>query len=702
MDIRKRTDSIRQDAPIVVSTLVAAALRIARLVEAKASDPLYAAHLLDARFYDEMAKQVLATGPNVPGPFIMAPLYGYFLAGVYRVFGTDPTPVYVLQVALGSITAGLAASLGQRLGGPVASWTAGLAVAIYAQLVLYDVRLLSVSLSVFLVTLGAVTLVRAWDSSAEAGRSAWPLVAGLVLGLDTTARANMLLALPFVGLAFLLRGRRGVSAMVLFALGAAAPLALTTAHNWAQGERGVPVSVNGGINLYRGNNPLFVDEAAHPFRLDAGKDALARKARLIASIESGRWVTYREADRYWIARTIAEWRADPLRYALLFGRKLSQTLGFHEVGDTNDLEHEQERSRVLSLLPRLYGPAAILAVLGLATGLGPRRRELLDDLPLRLVLAIGFVSIALFFFVSRYRVPLFPLTAAYAGATIAGLIAHWRQPRVVVPAVVAIALLLVLLVPSPTAAWLPWAIADARTNAREQPCALDEHELRDPAIEEEFKVAAVAMARGNDAEAEERMRAVWAKDPGHTPAGVNLSYLLLKRGADREAGDIAATIVRADRCDDKALANLGLALLHLDQPVAAARALEQAIRIEKYEPSYWLNLGAAYVLLGRESDAKVLLDRSIQWGDDQEWQGRYLLGRIYVKSGDYKTAQRLFAEAGERTTPRADLLAWSGLAAFGAGDIALARQRFAAAEPLGPDDPAVKGLAHALLMAPPE
>jgi hypothetical protein len=37
-----------------------------------------------------------------------------------------------------------------------------------------------------------------------------------------------------------------------------------------------------------------------------------------------------------------------------------------------------------------------------------------------------------------------------------------------------------------------------------------------------------------------------------------------------------------------------------------ARAFEQAARIEKYEPRYWLHLGKAYVRLGRESDAKVL------------------------------------------------------------------------------------------------
>jgi hypothetical protein len=73
-----------------------------------------------------------------------------------------------------------------------------------------------------------------------------------------------------------------------------------------------------------------------------------------------------------------------------------------------------------------------------------------------------------------------------------------------------------------------------------------------------------------------------------------------------------------------------------------------------------------------------------------------------VKDGDYKTAQRLFAEAAVRTPARADLIAWQGLAAFGSGDMTLARERYDAAEPLAPDDPAGKGLAHALLMAPSE
>ncbi len=347
---------------------------------------------------------------------------------------------------LGSLAAGLAAYLGRRLGGTLASWTAGLAVAICAQGVLYDARLLPVSLSTFLLTLGAAALIRAWDRSATPGLSAWPLVAGLVLGLETTARPTLLLALPFVALAFLVRGRRGVAAMFLLALGAAGPLALTAGHNLVQRAPGVLVSVNGGINLYRGNNPLFLDAPVHPFRLDGSKDALAKKARLIASVENGSWVSYGATDRHWLARTLAEWRADPLRYALLFGRKLSQTLGFRERGDANDVELAQPTSRVLSLLPPLFGPAAILAVVGLATGLAPRRRRpattcrsgsCSGSASFRLHSSSSRAAIACRSFPSRPRTQARPWRASCAPSS----------ARVVIPAVAVIAAMLVLLVP---------------------------------------------------------------------------------------------------------------------------------------------------------------------------------------------------------------------------------------------------------------
>ena len=113
-------------------------LRLARLVEARGGDPFYAAHLLDSAYYDEMGRRLVEG--SFSGPYLMAPLYGYFLAFVYTVEGwfgaaASPTPVYLLQVIMGALTAGLAALLAARLGerfsrAGAAAWVGGLAVAV--------------------------------------------------------------------------------------------------------------------------------------------------------------------------------------------------------------------------------------------------------------------------------------------------------------------------------------------------------------------------------------------------------------------------------------------------------------------------------------------------------------------------------------------------------------------------------------------
>jgi hypothetical protein len=131
----------RADAPIVVSMIVAAALRMARLLEARASDPLYAAHLSTRVLRRDGEEDRRRAGRTSRARSSMAPLYGYFLAGVYRVFGTEPTPVYAIQVVLGTVTAASPRGSVAVSAAAAASWIAGLSVAIYAQLVLYDVRL---------------------------------------------------------------------------------------------------------------------------------------------------------------------------------------------------------------------------------------------------------------------------------------------------------------------------------------------------------------------------------------------------------------------------------------------------------------------------------------------------------------------------------------------------------------------------------
>jgi 4-amino-4-deoxy-L-arabinose transferase-like glycosyltransferase len=607
---------------IVIGVALLAALpRVLRLVEAR-GEPEWDRFLLDSAYYHDMARTLLARGGTFDRAFDMAPLYGYALAAVHVVFGAaDPLPVYLLQVGLGVASAVMAAALGQRLGGRIAAAVAGAVVALDPVSVVYDVRLLSVSLATFLSTGAALLAWRAWSEAgagADAGapsprRNAFdglPVVrrpglraaigAGLLLGLAATARGNLLLSLPWVLLCFTGRGRR--RAGIALALAAAFPLGATVAHNLHVADEPAVVSVNGGINLYRGNNPWVIDTAVQPFRLPGEQDALARRARLVASVDQGEWLTMGQVDRHWRARTLADWTDDPVRASALLLRKSHQALALEEIGDNVDTKAVIARSRWLGWMVPLHGVAVAFGLAGLL--LRPRSR---DDLPLLALLVSGVGSVALFFVVDRYRAPLLPLWAAYAGAAAA---AAWQARRRLGHLGVVVAALLVLSRPT-LDPLLPW---NSLAHDRLAPaCLLDEHVRRDPDLERAYEAGVAAMRAGDLTTARRRFADVFLADPVFTAAGVNLGHLLLRAGEHAEAASVSERVVREDPCDDKAWFNLAAARSALRRHADALLAVERAVALDRYEPRYRFARAASRLALGQTVQAHADLRWVVRW-----------------------------------------------------------------------------------------
>lgn len=699
----------------LLALVVGAGLRLLLLAERRGGlgpislgspDPEWGSYVLDAAWYDEMARRVAgldggAGGLLLDAPFPMAPLYGYALALVYAVFGADdPTPVFALQALGGGLTAGLAALLAAALvgrgapgAGPsrgVAALVAGLAVATYPVALHYDITLLGVGLATLATTAAALALVRAWRPGSGALSA---LVGGLSLGVAITARANLLVVAPFVLAAFGLRalraqgGRaRALASLLALGLGVAAPVALCAAHNQVAGGELVLVSANGGINLYRGNNPHVVDQAVHAVRLPADRDAIAEKSRLIASRDSGRWLSPAEADRYWQRRALDHWRQDPARYLGLFLRKLHQALSPREVGDDTELGALAERSAVLSRLPWLYGPLAVSGLLGLGLlGLGrvgraegarrPGTGPGGPDLPAALLLVVGLASVALFFVLSRYRLALAPILFAYAGVAVAwglDLLRGRRWRPLAASAALAGGLGLVLGL-DPLTPWLPGSALADRGYVPPPECALDTHLLRAPRIEAEYRRAKAELLSGKREAAGQRLGALLQADPGHLPAAVDLAALLLERGDPQAAVTLSEAVLRADPCDDKAWANLGTARLRQGRPRDAARAFERARELDPYAPEYEAALGEALLVIGEEERALPLLDSAVRWGPEL-WQPRAILGRRAFDQGRYAEAEALLRVAVEGAPTRVELHAMLGLSLLGQGDLAGARR----------------------------
>ncbi|MFN7135361.1 MAG: ArnT family glycosyltransferase, partial [Myxococcales bacterium] len=241
--------------PVLVCAVVAFTARLAYLLTARG--PAFTDPLIDADYYDFLGER-LARGEGFPdGPFWQPPLYPIVLGALYRTFGHSLWAPRVLQLVLGALTSGLAASLARRLtGSSPASLLAGLLVALNGSLLFYDGELLPTSLATFLSALAVWALL--------ANR---PLAAGACIGLGALAVAPVLFLLP-VALLFA-NGVRPRLALLAVCAGIVLP---ATAYNFARSGEPILISANGGVNLWIGNNPDA--DATIAVRPGAGWEAL--------------------------------------------------------------------------------------------------------------------------------------------------------------------------------------------------------------------------------------------------------------------------------------------------------------------------------------------------------------------------------------------------------------------------------------------
>ena len=667
----------------LVCVAVAVFIRCAWFWSIKDETFLYA-HVQDAALYHELALRMLSDGLPLDQPFNVAPLYAFFLACVYAVTGVDPMAVYALQIALAGATVFLTVRLGAQIFGRIGAWSGGLVTALYPVAIIYDVRLLSVGLGSFLVITAASLVHRAWN---RASGRAW-MLSGLALGLTALVRGNMLIVAPAICVAAIWRG--GLKSAALAALGFWLSVGPVTWHNHSASGEFIPISLGGGINLYRGNNPYFVDRAVHPFRLPAQRDGLLKKAQLIASIEVDQELTPTQADRFWVVRTLKLVADAPDRALGLFIRKSVQVLSPTEVGDHMDLGVAISRSPVLKWVPPLYAPVVLLGLVGLVM----TRKHRDGAVAVMLVMAVS--SVALFFVVSRYRTPLVGLLAIYAGG---GIGWWWRTYRgrsrarwlcgggLTVTG--AMAVFTPLLYPS-----LPWNILAGEPRTAED-CAVDQHTRHAPDVESRFEVGVFAMNHGRLADAEEAMWAVLKQDPKHTAAGVNLSWLLLQKGANEVALEVAERVIAEDPCDDKAWANFAQASSRLGDKPRALQAVRRAARIDPYNPGYWMGMGEAMLASGNRDGAKAQFQRTLKW-EPERWQAHARLGQLALESGDYLQASTHLQKAVKERPDRVELVGMLGLSEVGRGNRDGAQKLLKAAVRSGMRGPALTALAKAL------
>ena len=270
---------------------------------------------LDTTAYVDLAKQVIDGNWGLgPGVYYVSPLYIYFLALALAALKSF-TAVRVLQVALGTASVGFIFLSTRVWFGQRAAWIAVALAALTGLFTFYEVLILQASLDAFLTSAALYALTRGLTpdlppeggshridrGSSKSGSVAYRgtdlLLAGVVFGIQTLNRPNVMLAALGVAVVMLIATRRVRPAALLVAglaigMAPAAIRNLAVAHQWSF------VSSHGGLNFYIGNRETatgFYQSVPGITPTIVGQE---KDARRVAAQALGHPVTDAEASDY--------------------------------------------------------------------------------------------------------------------------------------------------------------------------------------------------------------------------------------------------------------------------------------------------------------------------------------------------------------------------------------------------------------------
>jgi tetratricopeptide (TPR) repeat protein len=537
----------------------------------------------DAAAYHDWARRIAAGDWLGEGVFYQAPLYPYFLAVLYSVFGEGAAAVRAVHAVMGAIASAVLAWAGVRLFGPRGA-IAGLLLAVFPTAIFLEGLLEKSALATVLtVTVLALAVGERW------------LACGVALGLLALARENALvLLIPIL----LWIGRRPRAPLALLG-GCAIALGPVALHNLAAGGELALTTAQFGPNFYIGNhagaNGTYIAlEQGHGSAADERADAVR-----IAEQAAGRPLAAKEVSSYWTARAVDYIRSQPIDWLKLTARKLALVFHSAEAADSESAAVYSEWSWLLRVLsPFDFGVLVALA----AAGVVATRRECRR---LWLLYAIGgayVAGVALFYVFDRYRFPLAPVLMLLA----AGGAARFSRRD-----------------------WLPAAaIAAVALVATHLPVG----EIGNARATHYFNIGA-ALARERPETAAGFYRRALDAAPGFPAAHHGLAHLLTQQGRPGEAIPHFRATVAVWPDYAEARHNFGVALAAVGQLEEAAREYTEALRLRPGDDGTRValakslnNLGAALANQGRVAEAIAYFERAAALSPEDENLRRNLEG----------------------------------------------------------------------------
>lgn len=440
---RIETDSLRKDFRLVplwksrrksllFIFILTFLVRFIYVVELSAKSPFFDNPVVDADAYYSAAKYIAKTGdwlgeghtynisiseelitPEmaywVERPYWQAPLYFYFLAFVFKLFGISFWLILILQSLLSAVSGVFVYAVAVYFFSHRVAFFSGFVFSLYGTLIFFSGELLVPAFLIFLILLMFYFLLIAFETKKL---NHWILF-GLFFSLGLIARSTLIVFLPAV-LFWILYKRfktKELGAVVQ-------PIAillitcfffpvLTWVRNMAITGENVLVSTNSGINFYIGNNENWLE--TYKIRPGHQWNVLVREP---LKAENSWTLNHSRQNSHFLQKTTSWILKNPGKF--LTGLLEKTYFHFHgyELIRNVDLYHLSRYSVLLSILlwyvPFLHFPAGLLIPLFLISFIFLFQKNWRKYFLLTSFLILTSFVIVVFFPTSRYRIQFIP------------------------------------------------------------------------------------------------------------------------------------------------------------------------------------------------------------------------------------------------------------------------------------------------------
>lgn len=601
---------------------IAFLIRFVNLLFLSHNDPAFYFPQVDSLWHHNWAIDIATRNFWGTEVFFRAPLYPYFLASVYKVFGIHIFIAKSIQMIASSVSCVLLYFLARQLFSERTARMASMLIAFYGTLIYYDSELLIEWTTIILDLLMLILILRKKDSIFFKD---WLLI-GAVGGLSAIARPNILVVFPVYFIWLLVRKFnfsnlwQRFSAPTGLVVGVLLCVLPVTLRNYLVTGDPALISSQGGVNFYLGNNPQAdgLTMVMPEIKLDQSipwSDFVDTTDHYAESVV-GRKLTASEISSFWNGKAIDYILGNPFSFLKLTGKRLMYLLSGFENSDQTDIYRYTNYSPILGALIFNHGikfPFGIIAPLGLL-GLILSFKERRKVVAIYIFLICYAPTITMFLVTARHRLPIVVILiifAAYAVATLANFVSRRDYRKLLLPSAGLIVLLVAM---------------------NQTPFKLG----YDNPAQFHYQRGMVLEKQGRTAEAIAAYREAVAAAP-LAEAYNNLGFSLAKNGDNSGAYQAYHQAIASKPLYTDAVNNLGLLFLNTNQLDSATFYFNRALKTDSRLPQVYLNLGELYVRRHELDSAKAVYQRGIAVASDFEPLYNNL-ATLFANAGDEDSA----------------------------------------------------------------